>query len=94
LSADSAAIQTSTIGTDQISVATSLRGNTWASFAGPYGPADSKASSTFDVSFGISAPVDYTLAISRFVFGHNLPRPNSEFSLSSATYGSILAVFR
>jgi hypothetical protein len=88
--ADSRAVQTSTISADQISVNASLLGNTRVSLAGPYGPTGAFGSSIFEVTFDLATPVDYTLGISRSVFGHDLPRPNLEFSLSSATYGSVL----
>jgi VPDSG-CTERM motif len=88
--ADSRAIQTSTISADQISVNASLLGNTRVSLAGPYGPTNAFGSSIFEVTFDLAAPVEYTLGISRSAFGHDLPRPNTDFSLSSATYGSIL----
>jgi VPDSG-CTERM motif len=91
--ADSRASQTSTITADEISVSASLGGSTMVSWAGPYGPADSWASSIFEVSFNVSTPLEYQLAVSRSFGYHDMPFPHFEFFLSSTNYGKILDNF-
>ena len=89
--AESAATQTSIIAVDQISVTASLWGSTRVSLAGPYGPADSSASSVFEVTFDVLDPLAYQLDASRILGWHAMPPPNLNFSLTSAHQGAILS---
>jgi VPDSG-CTERM motif len=88
--ADSLATQTSTITPDQISVSASLSGSTSVSLAGPYGPANSSASSIFEVSFNVLTPLEYQLDASRAFYFHDMPLPGFDFFLTSSNYGTIL----
>ena len=87
--ADSRASQASSITSDHISVNASLGGSTSVALAGPYGPADSAASSVFEVSFSVLEPLNYSLDVSRGFFGHDLPLPEFDFFLDSAHHGTL-----
>jgi len=88
--ADSRASQNSTITPGQISASASLRGSSWVSLAGPYGPAGSEAESIFEVSFNVLTPIQYVMAVSRTLSFVDLPYPEFDFFLTSANHGNIL----